>query len=635
MVGAGVEELHDGPAQEQQAGAGPVGEQIEAKIAALHLDEDLPRGDQPLPDYILRVHTYIESLKHTEIRVGLHTLGQAPQGEELTEMILALTRSDNGDIPSLPQLLAAAQGRDYYDLLEKSGAVLPDGRSGAQLLDAVWQQCRELVLCLQQAQFAPAAIDAALALPSVRALRLDTAAAAELRTVLAYIAATLAPNLAATEQEITNTLRALNGEYIDPGPGGAPTNGRADILPTGRNFYGVDPGSLPTPAAWEIGKTLAEQVISRYIAEEGDYPENIGMVFWSDSNMRTNGQCIAEFLYLLGVRPLWQKGRRRINGLEVIGPAELKRPRIDVMARVSGLFRDTLFSAINWLEKATALVAALAEPPAMNFVKKHILADSAEWEAQGMDRDTALRQASCRIFGCPPGGYGAGVSALLEAKNWQTVHDIADVYVRWGGHAYGAAQQGEYLPQAFRKRLGSLDITIKNIDNHEVHLLSSDDFNAYCGGMNAAVRSIRGQAPRCYIGDSTDQSHTEVKSLDEEFRRVLRGESLNPKFIRGMQKHGYKGAGDLASLVAHCYGWDATSEVMRDWMYESLSETFALDSQMQAWMKDVNPWALQRIAETLLEAERRGLWQAKPATKAALEALYLSLEGELEEAADR
>jgi cobaltochelatase CobN len=427
----------------------------------------------------------------------------------------------------------------------------------------------------------------------------------------------------------------LNGEYIEPGPGGAPTNGRADILPTGRNFYGVDPNNLPTPTAWKIGKILAGQVISRYIAEEGEYPESIGMVFWSDSNMRTNGQCIAEFLYLMGVRPVWQKGSRRVTGLEVIALPELKRPRIDVMARVSGLFRDTLFSTLNLLEKATVLVAELDEPETMNFIRKHIRQDSAEWEAQGMEKEKALQQASYRIFGCPPGGYGAGVAALLEAKNWQTVDDIADVYVRWGAHAYGSTQQGEFLPQMFRKRLGALDITIKNIDNHEVHLLSSDDFNAYCGGMNAAVRSIRGKAPRCYIGDSTDQSHTEVKSLDEEFRRVLRGESLNPKFIQGMQKHGYKGAADLSALVGHCYDWDATSEVMRDWMYEDLAEKFALDSPMQEWMKDVNPWALQRIAEKLLEAECRGMWQAKPETKAALEQLYLSVEGELEESADQ
>lgn len=623
--------------ESQPAAAALVGEQIESKVAALHLEEDLPRqADQSMHDYILRVHAYLETLKHMQIRTGLHVLGQAPQDENLTEFILALTRVDNGAVPSLPQVIAqAGHGYDYYQLVEKSGELLSDGsRSYASVIDEIWTTCKAVVVCLQDNGFSEQGIGAVFLLPEVQALTLSAAAEEALKAVTAYICQELSVKLAATVHEITNTLRALRGEYVEPGPGGAPSNGRADILPTGRNFYGVDPDSLPTPAAWKIGQILADQVITRYIAEEGEYPESIGIVLWSDSNMRTNGQCIAELLCLLGVRPVWQKGSRRVCGLEVIALAELKRPRIDVMARVSGLFRDTLFSAIRLMEQAVALVAGLDEPEDMNFVKKHIMADSAVLAEQGMDSKTAWQQASCRIFGCPPGGYGAGVAALLEAKNWNNVHDIADVYVRWGGHAYGSLQQGEYLPQLFRHNLGRLAVTIKNIDNHEVHLLNSDDFNAYCGGLNAAVRSIRGKAPRCYIGDSADQSHTQTRSLDEEFRRVLRGESLNPKFIEGMKKHGYKGAADLAALVGHCYGWDATSEVMCDWMYESLAEKFALDGRLQEWMKEVNPWALQRITEKLLEAERRGMWEAKPETKRQLESLYLSIEGELEEIAD-
>lgn len=620
----------------QSAATALVCEQIEAKITALHLAEDVPRlAGEPPDDYILRIHMYLESLKHMQIRVGLHTLGQAPQAENLTEYILALTSVANGSVPALPQVLARAWGYDYYQLIEKSGELLPDGScTYAELADGIWHTCRVIVEYLQENQFAEAAVAEVCKLQQIRKLSLTGTDAGDLAVVLRYICEELSVKLAATGQEITNTLRALNGEYVEPGPGGSPTNGRADILPTGRNFYGADPGNLPTPAAWEAGKTLAEQVIGRYIAEEGEYPESIGIVMWSDANMRTNGQCLAELLYLMGVRPVWQKGSRRVTGVEAIALPELKRPRIDVLARVSGLFRDTLFHAIELMEKATALVAALDEPDEMNFVRKHMKQDSAALAAQGVDQDLAWQQAGYRIFGCPPGGYGAGVAALLEARNWENVHDLAEVYVRWGAHAYGSGRQGEFLPQLFRQRLGTLDITIKNIDNHEVHLLSSDDFNAYCGGMNAAVRSIRGKAPRCYIGDSTDQSHTETRSLEEEFRRVLRGESLNPKFIEGMKKHGYKGAADLAALVVHCFGWDATSEVMRDWMYESLAAKLALDNSIQQWMQTVNPWALQRLTEKLLEAERRGMWQAEPATKQELERLYLAIEGELEERAD-
>ena len=223
---------------------------------------------------------------------------------------------------------------------------------------------------------------------------------------------------------------------------------------------------------------------------------------------------------------------------------------------------------------------------------------------------------------------------MIEAKNWETVHDLADVYVRWGAHVYGKKMQGEYLPQLFRKRLSTIEITIKNTDNHEVHLLNSDDFNAYCGGMNAAVHSIRGKMPRCYIGDSADRAKAETRSLGEEIRRVFRGESMNPKYIEGMKKHGYKGASDLANLVAHAYGWDCTSEVLEDWMYEGFAKKLALDPEIREWMNEVNPWALHRVAEKLLEAEQRGMWNALPETKEALRRLYMELEGELEERAE-
>ena len=407
------------------------------------------------------------------------------------------------------------------------------------------------------------------------------------------------------------------------------------MLPTGRNFYGVDPRNLPTAAAWEIGKNLGNQVIERYIAEEGRYPESIGIVLWSGSNMRSHGQCLAEFLYLLGVRPVWQRGSLRVVGLEVIPLSELKRPRIDVTARISGLFRDTMPSAIKVLDEAVLLVGVLEEDNEQNFVRKHLLEDSQELAKEGIPSEEAWRQAAFRIFGDEQGVYGAGVAALLEARNWDSIDDIAEVYVRWGAHAYGGKTKGKFLPQLFRKRIGSLDVTIKNEENHETNMLSSDDYNAYHGGMIAAVRSIKGTAPRSYCGDSTDKAKVVMHSVQEETKRIFRSEAINPKFINGMMKHGYKGAADLANYVAHSYQWDATSDVMEDWMYEKYAEKYAFDPKVQEWMKDVNPWALQRMTEVLLEAEQRGLWKAKPETKEELQKLYLSIEGDLEERNDR
>lgn len=306
------------------------------------------------------------------------------------------------------------------------------------------------------------------------------------------------------------------------------------------------------------------------------------------------------------------------------------RPRIDVTARISGLFRDTMPTVVELLDKAVLLAADLNESENDNYIKKHISEESSLMEKNGMTHEESWRNAAYRIFGDAPGTYGAGVSALLESKNWQTVDDLADVFVRWGGHAYGGAVKGEYSPELFRKRLSVMDVTVKNEDNHETNMLSSDDYNAYHGGMIAAVRSIRGSAPHSYAGDSADRLRPKVRTVQEEAKRIFRMESINPRYINGMMNHGYKGASDMSKMVSVSFQWDATSEVMEDWMYEKYAEKYALDEKVQDWMKRVNPWALQRITETLLEAEARGLWNAKEKTMKELKNLYLSIEGELE-----
>ena len=634
-------------------------ELVLAKVKEANLDGEVQREEgQPFEEYLGNLHNYITDLKNMEVHTGLHVLGEPPKDDGLTEYLWLLTRLDNGNIPSLNQTLASQYGYDYYYLLEHSSEMYePLQITFNMLIDHIGEQCRDVIRILQDHDFSDAGIqavmqqdwvkEAALKPPvQVQAGTSRTAAdqniqetpkpfAEKLRTVCEYICYAVYPNLMLTSQEQVTMLRGFEGEYIEPGPSGAPSSGGADLLPTGRNFYGVDPRTLPTAAAWEIGKSLGDQVISRFIEEEGHYPENIGIVLWAGANMRSHGQCLAEFLYLLGVKPVWQPGSLRVTGLEVIPLIELKRPRIDVTARISGLFRDSMPDAAEMLDKAVLKVAALAEDPEQNYVHKHVLEDSTELEKEeGMVREEAWRTAAFRIFGDERGVYGAGVAALLEAKNWETIDDIADVYVRWGAHAYGGKTRGKYLPKQFRKRMGVLDITIKNEDNHEVNMLSSDDYNAYHGGMIAAVRSIRGSAPKSYCGDSTDRSRVTMHSLQEETKRLFRSESINPKFIEGMMKHGYKGAADMSNMVANSYQWDATSKVMEDWMYEKYAEKYVLDPKVQEWMRDVNPWALKRTTEVLLEASQRELWHAKEETLQALQRLCLDVDGELEEQAD-
>ncbi len=607
---------------------------IREKAGEANLLEDvIEETCESFDEFIGKLHVFVTDIKNMQIRTGLHIFGRPPAGDTLIEYLLALTKMKNGDIPSLTQTVAGLHGFDYYELLENSGKLLPDqSKTYGVLADEIWEACREILLCLAEGDFQAEKADLVLALPF--AARLPEMLKEQLLTAAKYVCESIAPNLAKTTQEVTNLLHALQGGYVEPGPGGAPTSGGADILPTGRNFYGVDPRTLPTPAAWKIGKIMGDQVIDRYIGEEGHYPESIGIVLWATSNMRSHGQCIAQFLYLLGVKPLWQKGSMRVIDLEVIPLTELQRPRIDVTGRISGLFRDSMPMASEWLDKAVQLVSSLDESFEENYIKRHIEIEAKELIATGSDEKEAWEQASWRIFGDPPGTYGAGIGDVLEAKNWETIDDLADVYVRWGGHAYSGNGKGAYMPDLFRRRMKSLEVTIHNQDNREISMLNSDDYNAYHGGMIASVRSIKGEAPRSYSGDSSDRQKVVMRSTQEELKRMFRGEAINPKFIEGMKQHGYKGAADLANYVAHSYQWDATSDVMEDWMYEKYAEKYALDSSMQEWMKRVNPWALQRIAETLLEASQRGLWQASDEMKQELEQLYLSIEGELEDRSD-
>lgn len=610
-------------------------EMLREKVAAANLSEELPEEQEESFDaYVGRLHAYVTDIKNMQIRTGLHILGQPPQGEDLLEYVLALTRLENGDVPSMRQELAHSKGFDYYELLENSGKISADGeKTYGAIIDEIERESKEIISVLAEVEYKWDAAEEKLR-RFAWLYELQGEAQARILHIAAYICCTIVPDLLRTTQEIDNTLGALQGAYIEPSAAGAPTSGGADLLPTGRNFYGVDPRLLPTPAAWKIGVKMGDAVISRYIEEEGQYPECVGIVLWAGANMRSHGQCIAEFLYLMGLRPVWQRGSLRVIDVEVIPLVELKRPRIDVTGRISGLFRDSMPGAITWLDKAVEMVAALDEPMDMNFIRKHVLEDVGELESGGLDAKEAWKQATYRIFGDPPGAYGAGVSAMLEAKNWESIDDLAEVYVKFSGHAYDAQGKGVFCPSLFKKRMANLDVTIKNEDNRECHMLNSDDFNSYHGGMIATVRSLKGKAPRSYCGDSNDRSKVQMRSLQEEVKRLFRGEAMNPKFIQGMKKHGYKGAQDLANYLAHSYQWDATSAVLEDWMYEKFAEKYAFDQEMQEWMKEVNPWALQRMAEVLLEAEQRGLWQAKAETKEELERLYLSMEGELEERCD-
>jgi cobaltochelatase CobN len=573
--------------------------------AQLHRDLGEPSLPADFDSFLLHVDGYLCELKDSQIRDGLHTLGQPPEGDHLLDLLLALTRLDNVEAPSLRAATARAYGLDYHSLLADraaaySGPQLEGVRTNGQAIEFIEARNKELVRSALNGE----SIEA----PSQ-----------EVATVLDYVKTSLVPAIRQTTDEIASLLRGLEGRFIQPGPSGAPTRGMANVLPTGRNFYSVDPKTLPSPAAWEIGRQLGNALLDKYLAEEGRYPESVGIVVWGTSAMRTQGDDVAEILWLLGVRPVWMKENRRVSGLELIPLAELGRPRIDVTVRISGFFRDAFPNLVHLLDDAVRLVASLGEPDDRNLLAAHVR------------RDGATEEALYRVFGSKPGTYGAGILPLLDARNWRSDQDLADVYAAWGGYAYSRQEYGRMAKREFEQRFAEISIATKNQDNREHDIFDSDDYLQYHGGMIATIRALTGKNPRQFFGDSADPSLVRVRDLDDEARRVFRSRVVNPKWIESIKRHGYKGAFELAATVDYLFGYGATAQVVDDWMYERVTQTYVQDPDMQRFFASKNPWALRGIAERLLEAIERGMWKnPSQEQKEALQQAYLQMDSVLE-----
>ncbi|MEU6315696.1 cobaltochelatase subunit CobN [Streptomyces sp. NPDC047014] len=579
--------------------------QIWTLIQAAKLDHDLGLAERPdddgFDDFLLHVDGWLCEVKDAQIRDGLHVLGGAPTGEARVNLVLAILRARQiwGGTAALPGLREALG-------LDESKAT----RTSA---DTVEETARGLVQAMEDAGWDPAAVAGVAAEHNP-----DVAA------VLTFAANEVVPRLAGTTDEIAHVVAALDGRFIPAGPSGSPLRGLVNVLPTGRNFYSVDPKAVPSRLAWETGQALAESLLTRYREDhDGEWPASVGLSLWGTSAMRTAGDDVAEALALLGVRPVWDEASRRVTGLEAIPLVELGRPRIDVTLRISGFFRDAFPHVIGLLDDAVRLAAALEEPESENYVRAHAQADLA---VHGDER-----RATTRIFGSRPGTYGAGILQLIDSRDWRTDADLAEVYTVWGGYAYGRGLEGRPARDEMETAYKRITVAAKNTDTREHDIADSDDYFQYHGGMVATVRALRGTAPEAYIGDSTRPETVKTRTLVEETSRVFRARVVNPKWIEAMRRHGYKGAFELAATVDYLFGYDATTGVVADWMYDKLTETYVLDPENRAFLEEANPWALHGIAERLLEAESRGMWQnPNPQTLESLREIYLTTEGNLE-----
>ncbi len=612
--------------------------QIWELVTAAQLHHDLHQDEQPdaesFDDFVMHIDGYLCEIKDVQIRDGLHILGRAPEGDELVNDVLAVLRATQvfggtvGALPGLRSALGVHFGLDEQRLLAEPGVkaevpaaltalVRGPAASAADAVDLLEALARKLVTGLADAEWdasaVPSVVEGVLGEPVRQVI-----------DVLRFACIELAPRLARTTDEVDHVVHALDGGFVPSGPSGSPTRGLVSVLPTGRNFYSVDPKAIPTRNAFDVGQALAESLIARHREDTGDYPRSVGLTVWGTSAMRTQGDDIAEVLWLLGCRPVWDEASRRVTSFEVVPTAELGRPRIDVVVRISGFFRDAFPHVVALIDDAVQAVAALDEPDEQNYVAAHYRADVSE--------HGDARRASSRIFGSKPGAYGAGLLPLIDARNWRTDADLAEVYATWGGFAYGRGLDGREARADMETAFRRIQVAAKNVDTREHDIADSDDYFQYHGGMVAMVRSLAGKNPAAYVGDSAVPHAVKTRTLGEETKRVFRARVVNPRWISAMQRHGYKGAFEMAATVDYLFGFDATAGVVDDWMYTKLAESYVFDEQVQRFLRDSNPWALRGMTERLLEAADRGLWaEPEQDTLEALREVYLELEGQLED----
>ncbi len=592
---------------------------------------------------------YLCELKEAQIRTGLHVYGQLPGAEPLAELLLCLARAPLAEGPGLTQALALDLGLELDPWADPEEAPLaPADHQRLKALglaaarhrgDGVaWLEDQALALMAGVLDQAPAesgqsdgagaGLDPASpgtgALPDPDHPQARPALETGLvppgpatAAVVERVRRSLLPNLLRCGQaERQAFLTGVAGGRIAAGPSGAPTRGRPDLLPTGRNFYSVDLRGLPSETAWDLGRRSAELLLDLYLQEEGEPLRQLALSVWGTATMRNGGEDIAQALALLGIRPVWDGPTRRMVNLETIPLASLGRPRVDVTLRISGLFRDAFPQLVAWFNRATAMVAALAESELDNP-----LAAAARREGG----------QSGRVFGSAPGAYGAGLQGLIDSGIWEERGDLAEAFLAWSGWRYEGSGLAVADRSGLEQRLGAVQVVLHNQDNREHDLLDSDDYYQFQGGLSAAAERLQGQAPALWFADHSRQQRPRVHRLEKEFDKVLRSRLLNPRWIAGMRSHGYKGGFELAASLDYLFAYDASTGRVPDWSYGAICDSWLGDAETLAFLRRANPWALRDMAERLLESHHRGLWQgASPIQLHQLRQLVLDSEALVE-----
>ena len=605
----------------------PLAAAILERASALGIDRDCGiASGEALPEALRKLDGFLCELKELQIRDGLHVLGESPDGGRLNGLLVAIARARRGagdEDESLVRALAADLGLGTDPLLLDPAepwtgprpeilnvhpgpapsiyADRRDKRGGDEIKVTPWRTVGDTVERLE-----------AVALGLVSGEVEPAPEWHRARAVLDWVERVLRRAVTQCgEAEIAALLSGLDGKAVWPGPAGAPSRGRPEVLPTGRNFYSVDTRTVPTPAAWQLGWYSAGLVVERYAQEHGNYPARVALSAWGTANMRTGGDDIAQALALIGVRPVWEVTSGRITGFEILPASVLDRPRVDVTLRISGFFRDAFPGLIDLFDSAVRAVAALDEPPAINPLAAHVTADRKALEANGAAPDEAAVHAGYRIFGSKPGAYGAGLQTPIDEGIWRNDGDLAGAFLGWSQWAYGAGGDSHAGRDLIETRLATVDAVLHNQDNREHDLLDSDDYYQFEGGLTLAVRHLSGRQPTVYHNDHSQPDQPRVRSLREEIGRIVRGRAANPRWIQGVMRHGYKGAAEIAATVDYLFAFAATARAVDDAHFDTLYDAYLGDAVVRDFMAASNPAALAETRARFREAVERALWRPK------------------------
>jgi cobaltochelatase CobN len=578
--------------------------------ARLDRDIALPENED---EALQSIDNFLCDLKEAQIRDGLHIFSQSPQGDLERDLIVALARVPRGESAgeaSLIRVLADDLKLGFDPLTAKLGDAWsgpvptplcpPNKGSNIRSLGDLVERLEELAAALVDGRRPDADWRATIA-------------------VLQTIATIIRPRLAASgPAEAKAFLDGLSGKFIAPGPSGAPSRGRLDVLPTGRNFYSVDNRAVPTPTAWELGRKSAENLILRHLQDHGTWLRSLALSVWGTANMRTGGDDIAQALAFIGAKPVWDPSSLRVSGYEIIPLAKLGRPRVDVTLRISGFFRDAFPAQIALFDRAIRAIGALDEPEDQNPIATRMRTDAIGLMNEGAtEKDAALR-AGHRIFGSKPGAYGAGLQGLMDSGKWESKANLADAFLNWGQYAYGAQSAGTPERARFAARLSDIEAIVHNQDNREHDLLDSDDYYQFEGGLAVAAETLTGRQPAAYHNDHSRPERPLTHTLEEEISKVMRSRVVNPKWIDGVKRHGYKGAFEIIATVDYMFAFAATTGAVKTHHFDLAFEAFVEDEATRSFIQANNSFGYDELIAKFNEARERGLWTPRSNSAYAL-----------------